>query len=92
MATNAELVQALKDWKDEILGVTSDYKDAIASLEKVRSDFKSNTLELLRPYVLPLVQLVTVLAVVGFLLYYSTKVECGVTIKFLGTEISRICK
>jgi TRAP-type C4-dicarboxylate transport system permease large subunit len=91
MATNAELIKALRDWKVEMVGVISDYKDAIAKLENIEKNFNKSWKEYLKAYLPSLAQIITVLAIIGFLIYYSTKVECGVTIEFLGLKISRVC-
>lgn len=91
MATNDELIQALREWKSEMVGVISDYKDAISKLEKIEKNFKSSKWEYISAYIPYLAQVVTLLAIVGFLLYFSNKVQCGVNIEFLGSKISKVC-
>lgn len=89
MATNADLVQAIKDWKDEIRGVDKDYRNSIAKLSEIESNFKKSFWEQAKPYIPTVLQL---LGVILFFICLNKGIPCGTEVKGFGVEINRTCK
>lgn len=91
--TDQELVALLEKWKDQIVKVTTDYKDAISTLEKSRLSFedsKNRFYSRHKFWLNPIIWIITVVIILSYLNYTANKSNWCST-SFLGLDITRSC-
>lgn len=86
-----ELVDLIKEWKDEIKAIAEDYQVAIAELAKVRSDYKKDRVKQFIPFIPTIVSALLVLIVVWVLVSQGKNIACGSSYEFAGVKVSRDC-
>ncbi len=87
-----EIADLVKEWKDQIVGLTNDYNTAISTLAEIKKDFdKKSWFDKILPYAPTMIMGLLIVFIILTFVKYSKDLDCGISFKYVGIEIEKSC-